>query len=192
MNGDVEIVKFLIRTENGNPALIALDGVGREYRISYHHALGGQTSVDVQPLSNRPSHVPPSGERVTAAGLNAAERLIESGLCRRIKQHHESENSQHHHWRFFVIQYAPRRLNLSGHGSNKSQADDLAIVIKAGWKEDHSTVLQWRWYHPSDRPRVYRTLRDAAELIRIHQRAMTPAEVLSMKDNRPSPAYFKK
>ena len=50
--------------------------------------------------------------------------------------------------------------------SKKSQSDMLDPVKRAGWKEDPSTMSELRRYDPTMRVRTYRSLRDAADLIR--------------------------
>jgi hypothetical protein len=52
--------------------------------------------------------------------------------------------------------------------SKKTQADLMAVVKAAGWKEDQKTAgdKHIRWWHPS-KPETYYTLRDAADLVRL-------------------------
>jgi hypothetical protein len=71
---------------------------------------------------------------------------------------------------------------------NKSQAEQLDTVMRAGWREDMRTSLPQRWYDPNQ-PGTYYTLSHATELIQARRHGISSAEVLSRKQHRPnSPA----
>lgn len=64
---------------------------------------------------------------------------------------------------------------MAGRSSKKTQADLIESVLSAGWREDAKSRSEWRWWHHRT-PGIYYKLRDAADLVRIHQAGMAKQE----------------
>jgi hypothetical protein len=64
--------------------------------------------------------------------------------------------------------------------SKKSQANLVALVKAAGWKEDQKTAgdKHIRWWRPS-KPETYYTLRDAADLVRLKTAGVAKGELVT-------------
>ena len=67
----------------------------------------------------------------------------------------------------------------------KSQADQIAVLKRAGWEEETTTSLPWRWFDPKY-PGIYYTLAHAMDVIVARKQGLPAVEIRVRREKRPT------